>query len=151
MARLQTLLTELGYYEGPLNGTFTSQMDESVRNLQESWGLKQDGKFGPRSLAALNDEGQGINLDSRNGYMDKDGVYNLPTEYMKPVFAPEPQEVASTGRYEALLSQFSNPLVGIPGVTDWVYAGSPDTTCSVKSSDATAVAATEPNKGSTRG
>lgn len=50
---LQQLLRQRGLDPGPTVGEFTSETADAVRQFQQSAGLKDDGKAGPNTIAAL--------------------------------------------------------------------------------------------------
>ncbi len=49
----QQLLSELGFYVGPLDGIYGPQMETAVRAAQKKYGLSADGKFSPELLNKL--------------------------------------------------------------------------------------------------
>lgn len=53
IAQLQTRLTQLGYYDGPISGTFGPLTQEAVIKFQEAQGLAADGIVGPATASAL--------------------------------------------------------------------------------------------------
>lgn len=64
---MQTLLTQIKYYDGRIDGDFGSYTDSCFRNFQKKNGLSVDGVFGPVSCKKLNS--LTVNKDSyyRNG------------------------------------------------------------------------------------
>ena len=52
--KLQTMLSDLGYYSGNKTGSFGELTKEAVIAFQQAKGLSADGIAGPRTLAALN-------------------------------------------------------------------------------------------------
>jgi hypothetical protein len=50
---LQQLLTDLGFYTGPINGFFDAATERAVRAFQASVGIRVDGIVGPQTRAAL--------------------------------------------------------------------------------------------------
>ncbi|MFC4075694.1 spore cortex-lytic enzyme [Salinithrix halophila] len=50
---LQRRLQYIGYYAGKIDGTFGKQTDRAVRDFQYRFGLKVDGKVGPRTKLKL--------------------------------------------------------------------------------------------------
>ena len=51
---LQTRLTALGFYSGPITGTFGSQTEAAVKRYQAKNGIDQMGVVGPSTRASLN-------------------------------------------------------------------------------------------------
>ncbi len=72
---LQSRLTTLGYYEGPIDGHFTADVADSVRYLQEDMDIKRDGIVGSKTYAALARKEDDPTLGE--GYMTKDGIFDL--------------------------------------------------------------------------
>lgn len=58
---LQARLAELGYYDGPIDSRFSTQVEEAVRRFQGDRQLPADGVVGPRTWEALavDEEGEG--------------------------------------------------------------------------------------------
>jgi peptidoglycan hydrolase-like protein with peptidoglycan-binding domain len=50
---LQETLTELGYYDGPIDGDYGAATVAAVTALQESLGITADGRYGPDTHKAL--------------------------------------------------------------------------------------------------
>ncbi|MEB3209951.1 MAG: peptidoglycan-binding protein [Leptolyngbyaceae bacterium] len=51
--QVQTRLTELGFYSGPVTGFYGELTESAVRNFQSSNGLTVDGVVGPATLSAI--------------------------------------------------------------------------------------------------
>ncbi|MEL6221199.1 MAG: peptidoglycan-binding protein [Cyanobacteria bacterium J06627_8] len=58
VSQVQTRLTELGFYSGPVTGFYGELTEAAVRRFQESNGLTVDGVVGPATLAAIQRTGQ---------------------------------------------------------------------------------------------
>jgi peptidoglycan hydrolase-like protein with peptidoglycan-binding domain len=54
VTQLQTVLTQKGYYSGPITGYFGSLTAAGVKAFQKAKGLSQVGIVGPQTRAALN-------------------------------------------------------------------------------------------------
>jgi len=51
--QLQTDLTTLGFYSGPIDGNYGAETEAAVAAFQESVGLTPDGRYGPETHAAM--------------------------------------------------------------------------------------------------
>ncbi|WP_448570925.1 peptidoglycan-binding domain-containing protein [Trichothermofontia sp.] len=58
--QLQTNLTRVGVYNGPISGYFGSQTEAAVRRYQSTRGLRVDGVAGPATLSLLQREVNGL-------------------------------------------------------------------------------------------
>jgi peptidoglycan hydrolase-like protein with peptidoglycan-binding domain len=52
-AQLQSDLTVLGYYDGPINGVYDEATTDAVKAFQKDQGLKDDGIAGPETMTAI--------------------------------------------------------------------------------------------------
>ena len=52
---IQSMLSDLGYYAGDINGTYDTATEDAVKAFQTEQGLTADGIVGPKTLAALED------------------------------------------------------------------------------------------------
>jgi peptidoglycan hydrolase-like protein with peptidoglycan-binding domain len=52
---IQSMLSDLGYYTGDINGKYDTATEDAVKAFQEEQGLDVDGIVGPKTLAALED------------------------------------------------------------------------------------------------
>ena len=57
---LQQVMTNLGYYTGPINGVYGSATTEAVKTMQTDLGVTPDGVYGPETHNALKGKGAGI-------------------------------------------------------------------------------------------
>ncbi|MCY7331733.1 MAG: peptidoglycan-binding protein [Pseudanabaena sp. CAN_BIN31] len=53
VANLQTLLTDRGFYNGPITGFLGTRTTEAIKAAQKAYGLTADGVAGARTIAAL--------------------------------------------------------------------------------------------------
>ena len=53
VAGVQTLLSQLGMYSGAIDGKLGPLSQEAIRAFQRAWGLREDGKAGPRTQRTL--------------------------------------------------------------------------------------------------
>ncbi len=53
--QIQSMLADLGYYDGDINGKYDTATEDAVKAFQEEQGLTADGIVGPETLAALED------------------------------------------------------------------------------------------------
>lgn len=53
VANLQTLLTDRGFYSGPITGFLGTRTTEAIKTAQKAYGLTADGVAGARTIAAL--------------------------------------------------------------------------------------------------
>jgi branched-chain amino acid transport system substrate-binding protein len=56
-SELQVLLTELGYYSGPIDGIWSSEVTEAVRALQRDLGVPETGVLDAATIRAIHDRG----------------------------------------------------------------------------------------------
>jgi peptidoglycan hydrolase-like protein with peptidoglycan-binding domain len=52
--QIQTVLTEYGYYTGPINGTYGADTQAAVQKLQTDLGVTADGRLGAETANAFN-------------------------------------------------------------------------------------------------
>lgn len=81
--QLQTNLTRVGVYNGPISGYFGSQTEAAVRRYQSTRGLQVDGVAGPATLSLLQREVQGL-------------VAVTPVVPITPVVPVTPQAIVTT-------------------------------------------------------
>jgi peptidoglycan hydrolase-like protein with peptidoglycan-binding domain len=56
-AEIQVLLTELGYYDGPIDGVWSTEVSDAVRALQRDLGVPETGVFDAATLRAIHAQG----------------------------------------------------------------------------------------------
>jgi peptidoglycan hydrolase-like protein with peptidoglycan-binding domain len=86
VVQLQKVMTTLGYYDGPINGSYGPATTDAVKKMQAALGVTADGVYGPRDPKALKAKGTGVVVTlqtelSRYGYYDgpSSGVYDAKT------------------------------------------------------------------------
>jgi peptidoglycan hydrolase-like protein with peptidoglycan-binding domain len=60
VAELQTVMTTLGYYTGPIDGIHGPDTTAAVKTMQTALGVTPDGIYGPETHAALKGKGASI-------------------------------------------------------------------------------------------
>ena len=58
--RLQEVMTDLGYYSGPVDGVYGTETTAGVKAMQEDLGVTADGIYGEETHNALGDEAASI-------------------------------------------------------------------------------------------
>jgi peptidoglycan hydrolase-like protein with peptidoglycan-binding domain len=83
---LQTMMSQLGYYSGPIDGIYGPATTEGVKAMQKALGVPVDGIYGPATDAALNGKGKDTVIQLQStlasyGYYTGpiDGVYGTAT------------------------------------------------------------------------
>lgn len=64
--QIQSRLTSLGFYSGPITGYYGELTEEAVRKFQAANGLSVDGVVGPATLGAIQQTGQTSNVSAPN-------------------------------------------------------------------------------------
>jgi peptidoglycan hydrolase-like protein with peptidoglycan-binding domain len=87
VAKLQQVMTTLGYYSGPIDGIYGDATTEGVKAMQEDLGVPVDGIYGPQTHTALGDKAASIVTEVQTvlteyGYYDGeiDGSYGPETQ-----------------------------------------------------------------------
>ena len=60
VADLQTVMTRLGYYSGPIDGIYGPSTTAAVTKMQTALGVTADGIFGPSTDAAMKGKGKDV-------------------------------------------------------------------------------------------
>jgi peptidoglycan hydrolase-like protein with peptidoglycan-binding domain len=86
VAQLQQVMTELGYYSGPIDGVYGEETTAAVEEMQTDLGVTADGIYGEETHAALQDKASSITIEiqtvlSEYGYYtgEIDGTYGPET------------------------------------------------------------------------
>jgi peptidoglycan hydrolase-like protein with peptidoglycan-binding domain len=58
VADLQTVMTHLGFYSGPIDGVYSEKTTAAVAEMQKALGVTADGVYGPETDAALKGKAQ---------------------------------------------------------------------------------------------
>jgi N-acetylmuramoyl-L-alanine amidase len=54
VVQVQTVLTQYGYYTGPIDGKYGAATQDAIRKLQTDLGVTADGRLGPETVDAFN-------------------------------------------------------------------------------------------------
>jgi peptidoglycan hydrolase-like protein with peptidoglycan-binding domain len=76
---LQKLMTQLGYYSGPIDGIYGPATTAAVTQMQKALGLNADGVFGPATEAALKGKGKDVVVQIQTE-LTKYGYYSGPID-----------------------------------------------------------------------
>lgn len=81
--KIQAVLKKIGYNPGPINGVYSSQTEEAVRNFQRKNDLTPDGIIGPRTYEVLEGFMRGYDI-----YTIKPGdtLYDIARRYGTQVY-----------------------------------------------------------------
>ena len=60
VVELQQVMTNLGYYTGPVDGVYGDATTAAVKTMQTALGVTADGIYGPETHAALGEKGNSI-------------------------------------------------------------------------------------------
>jgi peptidoglycan hydrolase-like protein with peptidoglycan-binding domain len=60
VVELQEVMTQLGYYTGPIDGVYGPATTDGVKKMQTDLGVTADGVYGPATHAALKGKGTSI-------------------------------------------------------------------------------------------
>jgi peptidoglycan hydrolase-like protein with peptidoglycan-binding domain len=60
VAELQQVMTDLGYYSGPIDGVYGPATTDAVKKMQTDLGVTADGVYGPETHQALKGKGASI-------------------------------------------------------------------------------------------
>ena len=99
---LQTTLTTLEYYTGPIDGIYGPETTEAVESFQKDAGVTADGKYGPETHAAL----EKAYIEISNAWEDHKAVTELQ------------QAMSDLGYYEGSIDGLYGPetVAGIKAV-----------------------------------
>ena len=87
VTELQQVMTDLGYYDGPIDGVYGDATTEGVKKMQTDLGVTADGVYGAETHDALKGKGKSIVMELQTelqtyGYYDGeiDGDYGQATQ-----------------------------------------------------------------------
>jgi peptidoglycan hydrolase-like protein with peptidoglycan-binding domain len=87
VADLQKVMTQLGYYTGPIDGVYSDATTAAVTEMQKDLGVTADGVYGPATDAALKGKAKDVVVQIQTAltqygyYMGPiDGVYGADTQ-----------------------------------------------------------------------
>jgi len=67
VSELQQVMTDLGYYDGPVDGVYGDATTAGVKKMQEDLGVTADGIYGPETDDALKGKGKSIVMQLQTG------------------------------------------------------------------------------------
>jgi peptidoglycan hydrolase-like protein with peptidoglycan-binding domain len=76
---LQQVMTDLGYYDGPIDGVYGAATTEAVKTMQKDLGVTDDGIYGPATHDALKGKGKSIVMELQTG-LTTYGYYDGPID-----------------------------------------------------------------------
>jgi peptidoglycan hydrolase-like protein with peptidoglycan-binding domain len=76
---LQTVMTRLGFYSGPIDGVYGAATTEAVKKLQTSLGVTADGVYGPSTDAALKGKARDVVIQVQTELTEY-GYYSGPID-----------------------------------------------------------------------
>jgi peptidoglycan hydrolase-like protein with peptidoglycan-binding domain len=86
VVQLQNVMTELGYYDGPIDGVYGEETAAAVEEMQTALGVTADGIYGAETHTALKDKASSITIHIQTvlaeyGYYEGeiDGTYGSET------------------------------------------------------------------------
>jgi peptidoglycan hydrolase-like protein with peptidoglycan-binding domain len=79
VVELQRVMTQLGYYTGPIDGVYGDATTAAVKEMQSALGIEADGVFGPSTSAALEAKGEQIVVQIQTE-LAKYGYYTGPLD-----------------------------------------------------------------------
>jgi peptidoglycan hydrolase-like protein with peptidoglycan-binding domain len=93
VTELQDVMTDLGYYSGPIDGVYGPATTEGVKAMQEDLGVTADGLYGEETHNALGDKAVSVVMEiqtvlAQYGYYEGeiDGAYGpATTEAVKAI------------------------------------------------------------------
>lgn len=79
VVQLQSVMTDLGYYDGPIDGVYGEATTEGVKAMQEDLGVTADGIYGQETHDALKGKGASI-VASVQTTLQTYGYYDGPID-----------------------------------------------------------------------
>ena len=79
VADLQTVMTHLGFYSGPIDGVYSDETTAAVAEMQKALGVTTDGVYGPETDAALKGKAQDVVIQIQTALTEY-GYYTGPID-----------------------------------------------------------------------
>src|SRR5262249_23389208 len=79
VADLQTVMTHLGFYSGPIDGVYSDETTAAVVEMQKALGVTADGVYGPETDAALKGKAQVVAIQIQT-VLTEYGYYTGPID-----------------------------------------------------------------------
>ena len=79
VADLQTVMTHLGFYSGPIDGVYSDETTAAVAEMQKALGVTADGVYGPETDAALKGKAQDVVIQIQTALTEY-GYYTGPID-----------------------------------------------------------------------
>ena len=79
VADLQTVMTHLGFYSGPIDGIYSDETTAAVVEMQKALGVTADGVYGPETDAALKGKAQDVVIQIQT-VLTEYGYYTGPID-----------------------------------------------------------------------
>lgn len=79
VADLQTVMTHLGFYSGPIDGVYSDETTAAVAEMQTALGVTADGVYGPETDAALKGKAQDVVIQIQT-VLTEYGYYTGPID-----------------------------------------------------------------------
>ena len=146
VADLQTLMTRLGYYSGPIDGVYGPTTAAAVTEMQKALGVTADGIYGPATVAALKGKGKDVVVQIQTE-LAKYGYYSGPIDGQYG-----PSKKAAVEKLQTDLGLTADGLFGAATADAFnkaVAAGTLTTTTTATSTTSTPTTATTTTTGTT--
>jgi peptidoglycan hydrolase-like protein with peptidoglycan-binding domain len=147
VADLQTVMTHLGFYSGPIDGIYSDETTAAVVEMQKALGVTADGVYGPETDAALKGKAQDVVIQIQTvlteyGYYTGpiDGDYGANTQAAVEKLQTD-LGVTANGRFGAETVDAFNKAVS-DGTLKPVTATTPTTTSTTTPTITTTTSAT---------
>jgi peptidoglycan hydrolase-like protein with peptidoglycan-binding domain len=79
VADLQTVMTHLGFYSGPIDGVYSDETTAAVAEMQKALGVTADGVYGPETDAALKGKAKDVVIQIQT-VLTEYGYYTGPID-----------------------------------------------------------------------
>jgi peptidoglycan hydrolase-like protein with peptidoglycan-binding domain len=149
VADLQTVMTHLGFYSGPIDGIYSDETTAAVVEMQKALGVTADGVYGPETDAALKGKAKDVVIQIQTvlteyGYYTGpiDGDYGANTQASVDKLQTD-LGVTANGRIGAETVDAFNKAVA-DGTLKPVNATTPTTTSTTTTTTTTSATSTTP-------